>query len=403
MPLSTHSQTTLTETIGKFYQQEAPWWRDISADTKRELEISTDTLPCSIIDVVVIGGGVAGLSAALAARSLGAQVLVLEKETTLGCGATGRNAGILSAGINMGMADLPPESPARAFWPATTRELQTLIAEAALPGSLLSAHLTGAISLAETKTAARQLAREALARQNAGLRAELWTPAQVAEATQGRLNVQTVVSALWLPDEGRVQPLTLLAHLAKQARACGVQIAGKIQVISYRQTTQGGSSHGWQLEMADGSLIQARGLICAVGPTERPDARIYALAFAADFPDSFPLFWDAAPYTYADYRAGNGRLGVTGGRYGKAGVTRYDALYYQHLVDETRRWLPELAPAEPLFTWAVDLHVTADMVPTLRTLGHISPGTAIEGLGAFGVLPGIVLGKRAAERTVRAL
>src|SRR2546423_1270094 len=147
MLLPTRSQATLTDTIGRFYRKEAPWWRDISADIKLELEIPANTQPQSIVDVVIIGGGVAGLSAALAARSLGAQVLVLEKETTLGYGATGRNAGILSAGINMGMADLAPESPARAFWPETTRELLALVAEAALPRSLLSARLTGSISL----------------------------------------------------------------------------------------------------------------------------------------------------------------------------------------------------------------------------------------------------------------
>jgi glycine/D-amino acid oxidase-like deaminating enzyme len=403
MLLPTRSQATLTDTIGRFYRKEAPWWRDISTDIKLELEIPANTQPQSIVDVVIIGGGVAGLSAALAARSLGAQVLVLEKETTLGYGATGRNAGILSAGINMGMADLAPESPARAFWPETTRELLALVAEAALPRSLLSARLTGSISLAETEADASQLAREALARQNAGLRAEMWTPAQVAEVTQGRLDGQTVVSALWLPDEGRIQPLTLLAHLAKRARASGVLISGQAQVINYRKTMQGSRSHGWQLELADGSLIQARGLICAVGPTERPDARIYALAFAANFPDTFPLFWDATSYTYADYRPGNGRLNVSGGRYGKAGVTCHDARYFQHLADETRRWLPELASKEPQFTWAVDIHVTADMVPTLRTLGHVSSGVAVEGLGALGVLPGIVLGQHAAKRVVGAL
>jgi glycine/D-amino acid oxidase-like deaminating enzyme len=402
MQLPICSQATLTETANKFYQPEVPWWGDISAEIKRELEIPAKAQPGSIVDVVVIGGGVAGLSAALAARLLGAQVLVLEKEAALGLGATGRNAGILSAGINMGMADLPPESSIRAFWPETTRELRVLVTEATLPGSLLSAHLTGSISLAETKTTASQLEKEALARQKAGLRAELWTPAQVAEATQGRLNVQTVVNALWLADEGRIQPLTLLAHLARQARICGIHISGQEYVMNYREKTQG-SSHGWQLELADGSLIQARGLICAVGPTGRPDARLYALAFAADFPDTFPLFWDATPYTYVDYRPGNGRLSVSGGRYGKAGTTRDDAHYYQHLADETRRWLPELASAEPRFTWAVDLHVTEDMVPSLRTLGHAAPGVAIEGLGALGVLPGIVLGRHAAKCVVEAL
>jgi len=52
--------------------------------------------------------------------------------------------------------------------------------------------------------------------------------------------------------------------------------------------------------------ICARGLIRAVGPTIEANARIYALAFANDLPETFPLFWDASPYMYADYRPGNG-------------------------------------------------------------------------------------------------
>jgi glycine/D-amino acid oxidase-like deaminating enzyme len=362
-----------------------------------ELKIPAITLPRSLVDIVVIGGGVAGLSAAIKARSLGAEVLLLEKETILGYGATGRNAGILSAGINMSMTSLPVDDPARVFWPATTQVLQELIAAAQQPESLLSAHLTGSLCLAETKHAAHNLAREVAARQKMGLRAELWTPAQVSQATQGRLNVQTVISAAWLPDEGRIQPLTLLAYLAKQARACGVLLAGQAQVTNCQEIGRADSGHYWQLKLADGRSVRARGIINAVGPTEQADARIYALAFAADFPDTFPLFWDASPYTYADYRPGNGRLSVSGGRYGRAGVRRHDARYYQHLADTARHWLPELAHKEPQFTWAVDLHVAADMIPGLRMSGKIAPGVAIEGLGALGVLPGIVLGRRAAH------
>ncbi len=86
---------------------------------------------------------------------------------------------------------------------------------------------------------------------------------------------------------------------------------------------------------------------------------------------------------------------MSGGRYGKAGVTHHDAAYHKRLADAARHWLPELAGKEPAYTWAVDLTVTADMIPTLRPLGVRGSGLAIEGLGALGVLPGIVLGQRA--------
>ncbi|HEX5572271.1 MAG TPA: FAD-dependent oxidoreductase, partial [Ktedonobacterales bacterium] len=148
-------------------------WRDALSPAVVEALALPDIAQISddAVDVVVVGAGIAGLSAAWAASQVGASVLALEAAPAIGHGATGRNAGILSAGINMGLAELPPDSPHRAMWPATTRELLGLVEEVKQPGALLAASLTGALSLAETTAAARRLAREARARVALGLRA----------------------------------------------------------------------------------------------------------------------------------------------------------------------------------------------------------------------------------------
>jgi glycine/D-amino acid oxidase-like deaminating enzyme len=386
----------------EYLQTHIPWWQDISTEAKAELCLQPlATGARHTVDVVVIGGGVAGLNAALGARAAGAEVLLLEATGGLGRGATGRNAGILSAGVNMGIADLEPDGEEAQFWPETTRALLDLVNESRRADSLLQANLTGSLSLAESAHAARTLAREVKARTALGVRAELWSAAQVAQQTGGRLNTSQVTRAMWLPDEGRIQPLTLLAHLARKARAAGVQMAGRAEVTLFAEITRAGSPAFWRLGLANGQTIDARGLISAVGPTSQPNARIYALAFAANLPDTFPLFWDAAPYTYADYRAGYGRLTVSGGRYGKAGGSGHEAAYYQRLSASARHWLPELAIQEPAYQWSVDLDVTANMVPNLRQLGEQAPGLAIDGLGALGVLPGIVLGQRGGEQIAR--
>jgi len=381
-----------------YLQQHIPWWQDISARVRTELCLNPANMrDRRQVDLVVIGGGVAGLSAALSAQTAGAQVLLLEATAGLGRGATGRNAGILSAGVNMGIADLDPAGPQARFWPETTEVLLALAAEARGEGSLLQAQITGALSLAESAHAARTLAREVKARLALGGRAELWTAEQVSELTAGRLNTRGVVRAMWLPDEGRIHPLTLLAWLARAARAAGVEMVGNAAVASFQEQEHTDTPAGWHLIVHDGTLIEAAGLICAVGPSVRPNARIYALAFTASLPEGFPLFWDASPYTYADYRAGCGRLTVSGGRYGKAGGGRHEEHYYQRLAAGARRWLPELADQIPLYHWGVDLETSATLFPHLRVCGKQAPGLAIEGLGALGILPGLVLGRRAGE------
>jgi L-pipecolate oxidase len=397
-------------------QQRIPWWSDLDPPVYAELQLpSVRDVPHHLIDVVVIGGGVAGLSAALAVKQRDAslRVLVLEKEEMLGLGATGRNAGILTPGVNMAYSEIEPGNPARSFYPETTALFHRLIAEAQEPGALLYARKTGAINMATSKRAALKLEREVQQRSRAGLRAELWSPGQVAEATRGRLDTRAVVNAAWLPDEGRIHPLTLLAHLARRARqSYGVTIAGQAHVTRCEPLSPQASPPRWQLTLAndghagrnvDGSnTMQARAVVHCVGPIDGANARIYALAFAADFPDDFPLFWDASPYTYADYRPGHGRLGVSGGRYGRAGVSANDAAYYRRLAGATRSWVPELAGKKPSYTWAVDLYVTADLLPHLRVLNEggarraSPPGVAIEGLGAHGVLPGMVLARQSA-------
>ena len=377
----------------------APWTDDLDQNVRDALRLPDRSVeaiqPC---DIVVVGAGVAGLNAALGARSAGARVLVLEAASSIGTGATGRNAGILSAGINMGLADLPLGSPESEMWPATTKELLALAREAERPGTLLKARLTGSFSLAETRAAARHLVREAEARTRAGLHAQIWSAEAVSQATDGRLDTSTVLEALWLPDEGRIQPLTLLAHLAECVRRTDISIVGNSPVVRWEATSARDKKAGWTLYLADGATMKASGLVVATGPTVEPTGRLYALSFFADLPETFPLFWDSAPYTYCDFRAGQGRLTVSGGRYGRPGAVHRDYIYHGRLAEAARHWLPELRTQHPVYAWAVDIAVSAGMVPEARRIDGLASGLTIVGLGALGVLPGSILGRRTGER-----
>jgi glycine/D-amino acid oxidase-like deaminating enzyme len=159
------------------------------------------------------------------------------------------------------------------------------------------------------------------------------------------------------------------------------------------------SGDRWTIELEGGGKVVANALIKGTGPTIEANKRIYAMAFETTLPQDFPVFQDAAPFTYYDYRTGDGHIVCTGGPYGTAGDTAADADYFKAMAKTVQTWIPELAAAEPKYRWAVDLKVTPDMMPQLIALNTAgAPGFAIAGLGALGVLPGILLGRLAATQ-----
>ncbi len=366
-------------------------WRDTCADViLSHLQLPPiDKMPDKLdYDLVIIGGGIAGLSAAQEASRLGLSVIVLEAHAGLAMGATGRNAGILCAGINMPITFTPKGSSAARLWYQTHEELLAVLAEAKQASTLLDVRRIGAMCLATSKTAAKRLSRETKARLSAGMSAELIGAADVDKLAGGILDVKDVHIAMLLPDEGAVQPLTLLATVANGARRHGAQIYGNARVETIEKI-----SHGWSVKTNNGKTVNCRSVISAVGPIENATGRIFALAFEIDIPEHCPVWWDANPYTYYDYRPGNGCLTVSGGRYGAAGTSEFDPAYHKQMVAATKKWVPTLKK-DPKYCWAVDLHVAADLLPEIIAQGDYR--FSIQGLGALGVLPGMVLGKQAA-------
>jgi glycine/D-amino acid oxidase-like deaminating enzyme len=384
-----------------------PWWE--TADSALVSQLELERVPQDDNhqlegDVVVIGAGIAGLSAASSAAAQGARVILLEKTPMIGLGASGQNAGIVCVGCNMPLANIQPGSPAAALWEETTVLAEELFKEAKMPGALMKARKTGSLFLAKSRTAAKRLRGEVKLRNRAGLAAEIISAQEAKQLSHGWLNVAGVHAAQLLPDEGRAHPLSLLATLAKRARMAGAKLYGCADVVAEDEVSRTSVRQDrWQITLKGGMRVKARALIRCTGPIVEANARIFALSFARQMPDDFPVFQDAAPFTYYDYRIGDGFVTVSGGRYARAGGGPSDERYWQNMESAAKSWLPQFKADRPAYRWAVDLNVTADMIPELKPLSKSAPAVAVVGLGALGVLPGIALGRRAGKQMVASL
>src|SRR5512137_2199838 len=81
--------------------KDTPYWWDTAPALPN---LMTHSLPARA-DVVIIGSGYTGLSAARGLAQRGAKVVVLEKET-LGWGASSRNGGQVLTGLKLGPSKL---------------------------------------------------------------------------------------------------------------------------------------------------------------------------------------------------------------------------------------------------------------------------------------------------------
>jgi heterotetrameric sarcosine oxidase gamma subunit len=189
----------------------------------------TDTVPAHA-RVVVIGGGIAGVSVAYHLTKIGWRDVVLLERRELSCGTTWHAAGLV------GQLRATHNLTRLARYGADLYE--TLEAET---GQATGFRRPGSLSLARTAERMHELARLASMARCFDVEAEV-----ISAGEAGRrwplIRTDDLAGAVWLPRDGRTNPIDTTLALAKGARQGGATIVENAAVTAIR--TRGGAVAG---------------------------------------------------------------------------------------------------------------------------------------------------------------
>jgi gamma-glutamylputrescine oxidase len=203
---------------GRDYDRRVPdsyWLEDpFEAPSRRQLD--------GAVDVVVVGGGVTGLSCALTLAEGGKRVRVYETRE-IASGASGRNGGFALRGGAMSFVRASERlgfGTAAAFWRLTERTLDRM---EELAGDAL--RRVGSLGLAADEQERTELAAEYEALRGAGFSVE-WI-----DEPAGRLATR-YAGAIFHPGDAALQPARWVRRLATGAAAAGAEIREGERVAS---------------------------------------------------------------------------------------------------------------------------------------------------------------------------
>ena len=200
-------------------------------------------------DVVVVGGGLHGLSAALHIARRGRRVLVLEKDR-VAAHASGYSAGGVRT-LGRHDAEIPLALESLALWHR--------IAE--LVGDGCGFQETGHVKVAETEAEMAALADRA-----AAMRAQGWTHEEVLDVTALRRLLPAiaphVVGGLLARRNGFASPYRTTLAFRRAAEAAGAEVREQARVIAVERR---GADRDWRVRCADGTSWSAPILVNAAG------------------------------------------------------------------------------------------------------------------------------------------
>ena len=199
--------------------------------------------------VVVIGGGVVGCSVLYHLTKLGWSDVMLIERSELTSGSTWHAAG--------GFHTLNGDTNMAALQGYTIRLYKEL---EELTGQSCGLHHVGGITLADDVERFDMLKAERAKHRYMGLDTAILTPAEVADMTEGMVNTDGILGALYDPLDGHLDPYGTTHAYAKAAKLGGAEIVLHNRVLETNPTPE-----GWEVVTQAGTvtcehLVNAGGL-----------------------------------------------------------------------------------------------------------------------------------------------
>ncbi len=198
--------------------------------------------------VVVIGGGVVGCSVLYHLTKLGWSDVTLIERSELTSGSTWHAAG--------GFHTLNGDTNMAALQGYTIRLYKEL---EAITGMSCGLHHVGGITLADNAARFEQLKAERAKHRYMGLDTEILGPEEIAKLTDGMVNLEGIVGALYDPLDGHLDPYGTTHAYAKAAKMGGAEIVLHTKVIATNPTRE-----GWEV-VTDKGTITCEHLVNAGG------------------------------------------------------------------------------------------------------------------------------------------
>jgi dimethylglycine dehydrogenase len=209
--------------------------------------------------VAVIGGGVVGCSVLYHLTKLGWGDVLLIERSELTSGSTWHAAG--------GFHTLNGDTNMAALQGYTIRLYKEL---EALTGQSCGLHHVGGLTLADTPERFDMIRAERAKHRYMGLDTAILSPREVEEMTDGLVNVEGIVGALWDPLDGHLDPYGTTHAYAKAARLGGAEIVTHCRVLETNPRPDG----SWDV-VTEAGTVHAEHVVNAAGLWAR---EVFAMA-----------------------------------------------------------------------------------------------------------------------------